>query len=323
MKRILILISFFMTLLVQAAFSEDRQLVDRVAAVVNNEVITQSEFDVIFRPIYEQLQKTYQGPNLQAELEKLRLQLLNQLIEDRLVYQEAQKLGIEVSDSEIQEELSSFKSQFPDQTRFEQEMEKAGIQLADLEKRVKERISIAKLHQGLIRGRVVVSPNETEQYYKDHPEEFVQKEQVEVWSITLPKGKEAVEKGMMDEAVKRKAEQFIAQLKKGADFEKLAKENSKDVHAEQGGFMGFIQRGDLVDSIDQLLFSLPKGSISDVLETENNYHIFKVGEKREASHKSFKEAESEISDKLFRQKAHERFVQWMDELKKKSYISIR
>src|SRR3989338_7746499 len=323
MYRKLILISLFIFFCSRFVLAEDHQLVDRVAAVVNNEVITQSEFDAIFRPIYDQLRKAYHGPDLQGELEKLRLQLLNQLIEDRLVYQEAQKLGITISDSEIQEEINAFKSQFPDQTRFEQEMEKAGVKLTDLEKRIKERLSISKLHQALIRGKVLVSPTETEQYYKDHPEEFVQKEQVKVWCITLRKGEEAIQKGTMDEPVKRKAGVLIAQLKQGTDFEKLAKENSQDAHAAQGGLIGFVKRGEMVGTIDQALFSLPEGTFSDVLETENNYHIFKVGERHKASNKAFEEAKDEIADKLFRKKAHERFVSWMDELKKKSYISIR
>ncbi len=323
MNQKILIISLFLLVFAPSAFSEDRQLVDRVAAVVNKEVITQSEFDTIFRPVYEQLVKAYQGPHLESELEKLRLQLLNQLIEDRLVYQEAQKLGITVDESEIQEELNSFKSQFPDQTRFENEMEKAGIKLTDLEKRIRERLSISKLHQALIHGKVVVSPTEVEQYYQDHPDEFSQKEEVKVWCITLRKGEEAIKKGTTDESVKRKAGLLIAQLKQGADFETLAKENSQDSHAQQGGYIGFVQRNQMVSSIDQVLFSLPEGSLSDVLETENNYHIFKIGEKRKASHRTFEEARDEIADKLYRQKAHERFVSWMDDLKKKSFISIR
>jgi len=323
MKRKLAFFIFFFLAFTVDAFCRDEQLVDRVAAVVNNEVITQSELDMIFRPIYEQIKKAYQGPDLQHELETVRLKLLNQLIEDRLVYQESQKLGITVSDSEIQDELAAFKAQFPNEETFKKEMEKAGISLKEVEKRVRERIAITKLHQSVIRGKVIVSPADMEQYYKDHPAEFNQKEQVNVWCITLRKSTEAIEKGTTDEATKRKAGKLIVELKHGKDFEKLAKENSQDAHAAQGGSLGFIQKGDMVSNIDQILFSLPSGGFSDVLETEHGYHIFKVGEKQNASHKTFEQAKDEIADRLFRIKAHERFVSWMDELKKKSFISIR
>ncbi|MBI1977985.1 MAG: SurA N-terminal domain-containing protein [Candidatus Omnitrophica bacterium] len=314
-------LSVFVT--VSLAYSEDRQLVDRVVAVVNDDVITQSELDLLFRPIYEQVKAAYQGSNLQEELEGLRLKLLNQLIEDRLVYQEAVKLGITVSDSELQEEMAQFKSQFPDEAQFENEMKKAGVSQTEIEKRFRERITIMKLHQGMIRSKVMIAPTEIEEYYKAHPEEFSTKERLNVWCITLPKNEETIKKGMMDEEAKRKAADLIAKIKQGADFGKLAQENSKDSYAEKGGLMGIIHRGEMLNHIDQILFLLPEGGVSEVLETEEAYHIFKVSKKERASQKTFEEAREEITEKLYRKKAHERFTTWMDELKKKSYISIR
>lgn len=326
MKKLTVLLlglMLFGLLTVSLAYSEDRQLVDRVVAVVNDDVITQSELDLLFRPIYEQVKAAYQGSNLQEELDGLRLKLLNQLIEDRLVYQEAVKLGVTVSDSELQEEMAQFKSQFPDEAQFEDEMKRAGVSQTEIEKRFRERIAIMKLHQGMIRSRVIIAPTEIEEYYQAHPEEFSKKEQVEVWCITLPKNEEAIKKGTMDEEAKQKAADLIAKIKQGADFKKLAEEHSKDSYAQKGGLMGAIHRGEMLNHIDQILFSLPEGGVSEVLETEEAYHIFKVGKKERASKKTFDEAREEITEKLYRKKAHERFMTWMDELKKKSYISIR
>lgn len=307
----------------RAGFSEEQQLVDRVAAVVNKEIITQSEVDMLFRPIYEQIKNTYKGHNLQSELESLRLKLLNQLIEDRLVAQEAQKLGIVVGNEELAEEMAQFKKQFPDEAAFEKEISASGISREDIEKRFKERLAITKLHQAIIRGHVVVSPSEAEQYFKAHPEQFFQKEQIELWCITLRKGEEAIQKGTMDEGVKRKANQLLSDLKKGKDFEELAQKHSEDSNAADKGYMGFMDHGNLVPDIDKVLFSLPENNISEVLETETAYHIFKVGKKRPASSKTFDEVKDQVNDMLFRKKAHQRFINWMDDLKKKSFISVR
>ncbi len=324
MRRKFVLILLLFLSFSSVGFSEQQQqLVDRVAAVVNKEIITQSELDMLFRPIYEQIKNTYKGPDLQGELESLRLKLLNQLIEDRLVAQEAQKLGIVVSDEELAEEMDQFKKQFPDKSSFQKELEVSGISQVDVEKRFRERIAISKLHQEIIRGRVIVSPGEAEQYFKDHPEEFFQKEQIELWCITLRKGDEAVRKGMMDEGVKRKAGELIADLKRGKNFEAAAEQNSEDANAKEKGYLGFISHGSLVADIDKVLFSLPENSISDVLETEQAYHIFKVGKRHPASNKTFEEVRDQINDMIFRKKAHERFIGWMDDLKKKSFISIR
>jgi len=78
-----------------------------------------------------------------------------------------------------------------------------------------------------------------------------------------------------------------------------------------------------VADIDKALFSLPENGVSEVLETEQAYHIFKVGKKRPASSETFEEVKDKVNDMLFRKKAHERFISWMDDLKKKSFISIR
>ena len=301
----------------------DRRLVDRVTAVVNEEVITQSEFDTVFRPIYEQIKETYQGPELQKELREVRLKLLNQMIEDKLVYQEAEKMGIEVLDSEIEEWIASFKSQFPDEATFEGEMQRAGLTRPLLEEQCRQRLAIVRLHQFVIRGKVVVSPEEVEQYFQDHPDEFIAKDAVELWTITIRKSDEAIKEGITDEGAKKKAENLLLRLKRGADFSRLVMRNSQSSNAEAGGVLGFVTKGTLLDDIDRIIFSLAEGSFSDVLETERAYHIFKVGKKKIGVQKTFEELRDEIRDKVFRIKAHERFVEWMAEVKNRSYISVR
>ncbi len=313
----------FLFIFASNAFAAEKQLVDRVIAVVNKEVITQSEFDAIFRPIYEEIRRAGEGQDLNREVSELRLRLLNQMIEDRLVAQEAKKLGIEVTNEEVAEEIRQLKSEFPEEAVFHDQMKSEGVGMADIEQRFRERIAIEKLHEYIIRGKTAVSPEEVEQYYKDHPEEFDRKEQVKVSVITLRKSEEAIRKGVMDEAAKAQAGRLLKDLKKGADFEALAKKYSQDTYAHNGGAVGFLEKGNMKGSLEEVLFSLPLGAVSDVLETEEAYHLFKVHEKMEAKHQTFEEIRPQIHQFLFRKKAHERFVVWMEDLKKKSFISIR
>lgn len=320
MKKLLVV---FLILFIPNAFAAEKQLVDRVLAVVNKEVITQSEFDAIFRPVYEEVKRSGDGQDFEREINTLRLKLLNQMIEDRLVAHEANKLGIEVTDEEVAEEIKQLQSEFPDEATFHEQMKSEGIDMADVEKRFRERIAIEKLHEYIIRGKTAVSPEEVEQYYKDHPEEFIRREQVKVSVITLRKSDEAVSKGIMDEATKVEADRLAKALKKGANFEESAKKYSQDTYARKGGSIGFLEKGNMKSSIENVLFSLEPGAISDVLETEEAYHIFKVFEKAEGRNETFEEIRPQIHEFLFRKKAHERFTAWMEELKKKSYISIR
>ncbi|OGW88472.1 MAG: hypothetical protein A3A73_05175 [Omnitrophica bacterium RIFCSPLOWO2_01_FULL_50_24] len=317
LSLILVLVSF------QAARGADRAVVDQVLAVVNHDVITQSEFDAIFRPVYEKIKESIGEAATESQLREIRLKLLNQMIEDKLVYQESIKLGIEVSDVEVEEEFGAFKKQFQDEETFEKELKLSGVSVSDLKQQFRERTAITRLHQHVIRGKVVVSPEEVAKYYAEHSGDFVQKDQVELWCITVRKNQEAIQKGLMDETAKEKVEGILAKLKKGADFDKLAKAHSDDASGAQGGSLGWMGRGDMIGGIDSVIFSLPEGALSDVLETERGYHIFKVGKRTVGVTKTFDDVRDQIRDVLFRQKAHLRFLAWMEDLKKQSYVSIR
>lgn len=320
MKKFIFL---FLFCFVPAALAlETEQLVDRVLAVVNKEVITQSEFDAIFRPLYEEMKQAGVSEN-KEEMREMRLKLLNQMIEDRLVAQEAKKLGIEVTDAEVKEELDNLKKDFPDEKTFYDTMKAEGIGMSDIDKRLRERVAIEKLHEYVIRGKTVVPPAEIEQYFKDHPDEFVQKERIKASVITIRKTADSVAKGLMDEASRAEARRIRDELKNGGNFEELARKYSQDTYAAQGGAMGEIEKGTILGSIEEVLFALSPGQMSDVLETEQAYHIFRVEDRAAGRTYNFEEARDLIQSFLFRKKAHERFVEWMDELKKKSYISIR
>jgi len=322
-KIILFLIFFVANIPFSQAANDKQLLVDRVLAVVNDQVITQSEFEVVYRPIYEQMRQAAQGPELAKELERVRIQLLNQMIEDKLVYMESQKMGIEVTDVEVQEEIDSFINQYPDKKEFEKQLAMDGITMTDLKKRFKERVAIQKLHEGFIRSQIAVTPQAVEEAYQKHQDEFNDKEKVEVWVLTINKNPGAIQSGTMDEVAKSKTMRMMQDLKAGTNFSSLAKQYSEDAHAEKEGYLGFVEKGSFVGKLDEVLFSLPQDSISDVLETENGYHIFKIGIKVPPRKKTFDEVKSEIRNQLYREKAHEKFVEWMTELKKKSYISIK
>ena len=319
MKRVLIA---GLLVLLPAVGRCEEQLVDRVVAVVNNDVITQSELSALFQPIIDQLQEAYHGEELAAKLRETRLKLLSQLIEDRLVLMEAKKLGIEVTEEEISERLEQFKQQFESESAFDNALKAQQITSAMMRKRIGEQIAIQKLHYVEVKQKVIISPLEIKSYYDSHPDQFSQKEKVEAWSITIRKNNDAVRKGLTDEAAKKKIESILSDLKKGREFDDAAKKESQDAHAHEGGHIGFVARGDLIDAIDQALFALAPGDLSGVLETEQAYHIFKAGTHEPPRTLTLDEARDKIHDFLYRNKANARFEEWMKELKKTAYISI-
>ena len=139
----------------------------------------------------------------------------------------------------------------------------------------------------------------------------------------MKKRDDAREKGITDEQAKRKIEQLRKRISKGEDFAAIAKENSEDTSAQAGGLVGWVERGSMIPVIDDVIFNLKLNEISDIIETEVGYHLFRVEEKQEGKKLSLEQSREKIYGNLFRQKAEERFNEWMMELKKSSYISIR
>ena len=300
-----------------------KQLVDRVVAVVNDEAITQSEMDVYLRPLYEELRQQYGGEELAKQLDEVRLKLLNQMIEDRLVFQDAKTRGITVDESEIDEVVEETKKRFSSDTEFENMLIGQGYNLNELRESFHRQIAVRKLQDMQIRSQVVVSPQEIEDYYKNHQSEFAEEEAVKVRSVSIRKNEDAVKKGIIDENAKKEIETIEKRIRGGESFEKLAQEFSEDANAKQGGMVGWVKRGAMLPAIDKNLFELQVGGISPVLETSVGFHLFKVEEKRTSRIPPLDEVREKIRRILFQQEAQARFKEWMEQLKNRAYISIR
>jgi len=314
---------FFAFLMTPHALQAQELLLDRVVAVVNQEAITQSELDIIFRPIHAQLTEAYQGAELVMEIEKTRQKLLNQLIEDRLVLQQARKLGIEVSESEVDDKIEQFKTEMGGERAFQAALDKQGFTIESIRKRFRDQILMKKLHYVEVHRKVVVSPLEISEFYDEHPELFNETEKIKVWSITFPKNDTAIRKGIMDEQAKAKTYAVLKRLKTGEDFETVARQESLDSHSQEGGLMGYVYRGDMIGSIDTVLFQMKNGEITDILQTERGYHIFKVDNKQPSKTLILEEARPRIREILYQKKVNIRFEEWMERLKRDAFISLR
>ncbi|HXV28495.1 MAG TPA: SurA N-terminal domain-containing protein, partial [bacterium] len=194
-KVIPILLIFWFTFS-SALSAAETQLLDQVVAVVNEEPITQSELDMLLRPIYENFKNEYNGRDLYRKLNDVRRKLLNQLIEDRLVYQEAKKLNIQADEADIERRIEKFKSRFSTAAEMDEALRRQGMTLTFIRDRFRRQAMIENLQDQQVRSKVVVSPGDIETYYAEHSDEFAQSEGIKLRTITLKKSEEAREKGM-------------------------------------------------------------------------------------------------------------------------------
>jgi len=309
--------------LAQIQNTSARELLDQVVAVVNDEAITQSELDSVLRPVYEDFKAQFSGQELMRELNDARQKILSQLIEDRLVYQEAIEQGIEVTEDEIEEDMSGFRESFETDRQMQAALKGQGLSMKKLRERIKKQIMIRRLHDFEIRSKVLVSPLELEKYYEENKKEYSGQVKVRVRSITIKKSPEAREKGLLDETAKGVIENIQAKLAQGGDFAELAEGHSEDTHAEAGGLGEWLEDGSMIPVINDVIFSKKVGEVTEIIETPLGYHLFKIEERKDGKAQSFDEVRDQIHNQLYREKTLKRFNEWMSELKKKSYISIR
>ncbi|PIQ82176.1 MAG: hypothetical protein COV76_05005 [Candidatus Omnitrophica bacterium CG11_big_fil_rev_8_21_14_0_20_64_10] len=305
----------------------------RIVAVVNDEVITQAELDRALAPLYMQLHASEADPEkIHQETERLRRFVLDQLIQERLLLQEARnpspiefgkgKIGtpepVTVSTEEVDEALAEMRGQFSDPQQFQQGLAQQGMTLDDLRSRLRDQLTIDKLIGRQVRSRVSVSPSEITAIYEQHRDQFVVPQAIEVSTILIRS------KDTLDQfRAKALAEDLRNRILQGEDFAELARRFSDGPSAPQGGRAGLVEKGKVVPEIEEVLFSLQAGEISPVIKTETGYHIFRADSIRPSRQAPLEEVQGIIRNRLYREKTAQRLQSWIQELKADAYISIK
>lgn len=301
-----------------SAFLSRAEVVDKILVVVNDEVITQGDLDRILYPIYMQYRDLYSNEELAAKLDEVRRNVLERMIQDKLLLCEARKINIEAEKSEVDEKISELKKRFTTTQEFKETLESENITLGELEKKYTERIMIDKLVDLEIRRRVAFSPSEILAYYEAHKKDFEEPEKVKLETILI-----RFNDGRSEEEARSLAEGILMRLQEGGGFSLLAKEYSDGPYRDSGGDMGWVKKGELMETIDSLVFDLDKGEISGVLETNLGFHIFKVEDKTPENVPEFQQVKNKIEQIIFNKKFEEKFGRWLEELKKNAYIAFR
>ena len=315
------LMALFFAPLVHAA--QDEQLLDRVVAVVNEEVITQAEVDTFLRPIYQQYSAEMSGETLAKAIGEVRQKVLSQMIEDKLVYQEAVTQGIEIKDEDLEKEFQDFKAKMEKPEELDEMLEREGLTMKSLRERLKKQAMVRQLQDREIRSKVIISPVLVEDFYKNNPDKFKTKERIRVRSLTVKKSEATRDKGLTDEKAKQRMDLLDQKIKLYRNFDQVVKDFSEDSHAKEDGLGDWIERGAMIESVDEVIFKTPVGRLTGIVETPVGYHIFRIEAKEPESVRTFEEVKGQISGYLFQEESNKRFKQWLEEIKKEAYISIK
>jgi len=301
-----------------SAYSCFAGTLDKVIVVVNGETITQSELDMAYSGLSDKLEKKFKGEELAGKMEEAKQNILNRMVEEKLILSEAKRLKVEATDAQIDDKLKEVKSTFESDEKFDEALKEEGVSLDELEQRYADQIIVANLADIEVRKKIIISPSEVSGYYDTHKEDFKEPEQVRVKNILIKP-----DDNLTDAHARELAEKTLGFLKAGEDFGELALKYSKGPNADRGGDLGFVKKGQMLKEIDDAIFNLKAGEFSEAIKTQLGYHIFKVEEKIPEGIQEFSKVKDQIESRLFFEKGKERYAEWIKALKKNAYISFR
>lgn len=288
-----------------------------VAAQVNGEPITTQALNNRFR---DRTRVSFETVQDNPRAQQVRKQILEQMIGDVLLVQDAERRKFPVTPEMVNERFTKIREQFPSEEAFTQRLRARGLTAEQLKANIKKGLLYEQIIHKEIVEKVSVSPKELQTFFQKHKDDYVQKEAVHARHILIKVAPDASPED--DQKAKARAKSLMAKAKKGADFAQLAKQYSDGPSKEQGGDLGFFARGQMVKRFEEAAFKLKVGEISDPVRTKFGYHIIKAEGRRKAKRFSYKEAKDRVKADLTKEKATARYREYITTLRKKAKVTV-
>ncbi len=286
--------------------------VDRIVAVVNNEVITLSE-----------LEEAVAEAKIPPSQSQIQHEMLKKMIEKKLQLQYAKKKGISVSQEELQAALQDIKKRnnFPTDQALKDALAAEHLTLEQYKADLKEQLLLLKLVNREVRSGILIDEAELLDYYKRHPGSFSEPESFKVSQIFFRLPADAKPSTVSD--VKAKALRVLELLQKGGDFRELARQYSEGAEATSGGNLGYFKAGHLFPEMDQAISKLQVGQFSGLIQSPSGFHILLLDEKKPAQPKPFEAVKDEVREAVYQQRSDELYQQWIKDLWATAYVEIK
>lgn len=310
-------------LLLVVPVSARAELVDRIAAVVNTDVIALSEVEARAAPELARLR----GEPDASKRGELRTQVikrvLDALIGEKLMDAQVRDLNIEVTEAEVDLGVDDVKRQNNvEGAQFEQLLAQEGYTLSAFRSFMKKHLSKLKLVNLKVRSKVKVTDEDMKAEYAKLSRDEQQDFEVRARHLLIQVAPKATPEQV--EQARLKAVALMAEAKKpGVDFSALAKAKSEGPSASDGGDLGFFKRGVMVAEFDKVAFTLPIGGISEPVRTKFGWHVIRVEEHRATPAKPFEEMKDVLRERLTRGQLEKYTDQFVQELRAAAAIDVK
>ncbi len=299
-------------------------VVEEIIARVNNDVITMSDYQKAEEQLREEVAHDCQGcpqDKLFAEFKEQQKDLLRGLIDQSLMVQRAKDMGVSV-ESDVIKRLDDVRKQngLASLEDLEKAVESSGLAWEDYKTTIRNGLLTQEVVRREVGSHINIGNDEVKQYYDAHPQEFTRPEQVvlsEIFLSTEGKSPEEIE------SVQKKAEDLRNRVMKGDDFNEIAKRYSEGSTAKDGGDLGTFKQTELAPQLEEVVFKMEKGQITDVIQTKTGFEVLKVENHYQAGLQPQAKVENEIMNRLYMQKMQPQMRDYLGQLRVESYVMVK
>jgi peptidyl-prolyl cis-trans isomerase SurA len=315
-------------------------IVDEIIARVDDQIITRSDMEKAKATQLEELKQRYPS-DWQSHVAKAQADTLRDLIDQQLLLERGKDLGI-TGETELVKRLNQMRQQMglASIDDLEKEAQKQGVSYEDFKEQIRIGVVTQQVIGQEVGGKLHISNEDIQDWYNKHQKELEGPEEIglsEIMVSTQPakenvesKDKPAAEpdKNLPEDPAKvaeaeAKANQLLDQLKKGANFEDLAKKSSDGPTAAQGGTLGTFKRGELAKDLEEKTFSLKAGENTGVIRTRQGFIILKVTAHRPAGIPPLKDVSDRIREAIYSERLEPAARAYLTKLREQAFIDIK
>ncbi len=322
-------VTFFCSILF-AGFLQAAQLVDKVVAIVNDDIITMSEVNETGKGYFQQIKEQAPPSQMDEALRQARAEVLNNLIDSKLIALVAEKNGVFISDDEVQAAADQMlvRNDISKET-METQLAERGMTYEGYLDTLRNQILQSKLVNYEIRSKLIITEDMILDYYDKNYTKHISGggyyllQMGFVWGKDTAGNSSTAEKYADKTDAKKRAERVLALVQNGQDFRMLARKFSDLPSAPDGGDLGVFQLDEMAPYMKRAVLSLQAGETSEIVETPSGYQFFKVLSGQDGQiivQASLASVKEEIEKKLYDQMLTEQFDEWVTRIKQEAYI---
>ena len=315
------LFRFVFLILLCGWVSSGEAVVDRIVAIVNQEIITLSEVEKVMGFLQEGIQAEDRMERRERRYELSR-KVLEQLIEEKLIDQEVKKAGIKATSKEVDGAIEEVKRRnAATQEDLEKALAKDGLTLEAYKKQIEKTIQRSKFIQWAVKGESKSGEKEWRDFYQKNIGRYQSSQSYRPAHILFIIPKEATPERVQE--IRKRCQKVLEKIKRGEDFGEMAMLYSEDISGKDRGDLGYLKKGELLPAFEKEALRLQVGEISGIIRTDFGFHIIKLLDRKGGVPFPFEEIKEKVMADFYQWETEKAFKQFITTLRDKAVIEIK